>query len=323
MNIIGIDVSKDTLDNYLDKNEKYSEHIKVANDVSGCLKLHEWIKQHKIRKLAIVMEATGIYYKLVADYFADFYDVYVINPLKIKKYAESELSRTKTDKADSKLICDYGKRNLDKLHKYVKQQDNHEELQNLIALYRQLKMQITQNKNRLDIAKDEYIRSILLYLTETLSQKSKEILARIDKLLLKSKHKQQYLNLQTISGISKITAATILNYLLTKQFANANKFIAFAGLSPQIAESGVSVKKPDRMTHYGHRRLKSIFYMPALAAYRSGVFKDFVARLLGKGKSKKLVIVALMRKLAKIAYCVFKSNKPFSLENKKICNKIN
>ncbi len=40
MNILGIDVSKDTLDNHLDKNGK-SEYIQVSNDFSGCLKLHE------------------------------------------------------------------------------------------------------------------------------------------------------------------------------------------------------------------------------------------------------------------------------------------
>lgn len=103
-----------------------------------------------------------------------------------------------------------------------------------------------------------------------------------------------------------------MHYLLKYDFANANKFMAFAGLNPQIGQSGESVKHKEKMTRYGHRKLKSAFYMPALAAFKSETFAPFVQKLLKKGKPKKLIIGAFMRKLAKIAYCVFKSNKPFN-----------
>lgn len=301
----------DTLDLFLDKNSKLSDYTKVSNDVSGCLKIHEWIKQHKIRKAVIVMEATGIYYKTVADYFANMYSVYVVNPLKIHEYAKSHFTRTKTDKADARLIADYGKRHLDKLHPYTKTDKNNAELQDLNALYRQLKAQITQNKNRLYVTRDVYIKGVLSDLIETLEQKAHETMQRIEKLLAQQSHKQHYENLKTITGINK-TAAVILHYLLKYDFANANKFMAFAGLNPQIGQSGESVKHKEKMTRYGHRKLKSAFYMPALAAFKSETFAPFVQKLLKKGKPKKLIIGAFMRKLAKIAYCVFKSNKPFN-----------
>lgn len=312
MNVIGIDVSKDTLDLFLDKNGKISEYKKVSNDVSGCLKIHELIKQHKIRKVAIVMEATGVYYKTVADYFVNVCSVYVVNPLKIYEYAKSHFTRTKTDKADARLIADYGKRHLDKLHPYTKTDKENAELQDLNALYRQIKTQITQNKNRLHVASDVYIQGVLLDLIDNLEQKADEIMQRIEKLLAQSPYKQHYENLKTITGIRNKTAAIILHYLLKYNFANANKFMAFAGLNPQIGQSGESVKHKEKMTRYGHRKLKSAFYMPAVAAYRSQTFAPFVQRLLKKGKPKKLIIGALMRKLAKIAYCVYKSNKPFN-----------
>ena len=34
------------------------------------------------------MEATGIYYENAANYFVEYYDVYVVNPLKIKRHAQ-------------------------------------------------------------------------------------------------------------------------------------------------------------------------------------------------------------------------------------------
>lgn len=311
MNVIGIDVSNNTLDLHLDKNGKTNADKQVSNDISGCLQIQQWIKQQKIRKVVIVMEATGVYYQTVADYFANLYAVYVVNPLKIHEYAKSHFVRTKTDKADARLIADYGKRHLDKLHKYEKPHHIQTELQNLNALYRQIKAQITQNKNRLHIAKDSFIQAVLSDLITILEQRADEISERIDKLLKQSPHKQHYENLQTITGISQKTAAIILNYLLKHDFVNCNKFVAFAGLNPQIAQSGESVKQKEKLTRYGHRKLKSAFYMPALSAYRSDTFAPFVNRLQKQGKCKKVIIVALMRKLAKIAYCVYKSGKPF------------
>lgn len=121
MNIIGLDISKDSFDVFLhnDKTTNNPKHEQFENNLSGCMKLQSWIKQHRIRKIIVAMEATGIYYKTAAEYLSNYYDVYVINPLKIKKYAEANFVRTKTDKADARLIADYAQRHLDKLHLYT------------------------------------------------------------------------------------------------------------------------------------------------------------------------------------------------------------
>ena len=53
----------------------------------------------------VVMEATNIYHEAVATFVHEHgYRVCVANPRQVKAYAESELSRTKTDKTDAKLI---------------------------------------------------------------------------------------------------------------------------------------------------------------------------------------------------------------------------
>lgn len=312
MNVIGIDVSKDTLDCYLDKKSNAGHHFKVSNDIDGFIQIYQFIKKSRIKKIVIVMEATGVYYQKLAEYFADIYAVYVVNPLKIHEYSKSHFVRTKTDKNDARLIADYGKRHLDKLIVYESKNDEQIHLEQLTALYRQLKLQITQNKNRLNIASNEYIKIVLSDLIKILESRAEETLNRIDALLLRSLYKDQYKNLQTIVGIGKCTASILLHHLLSKNFANVSKFIAFAGLNPQIKQSGTSVNGKETTTQYGHRKLKNALYMPALSAYNSPVFADFVNRLLKKGKPKMLVINALMRKLAKIAYCVFKSNKPFN-----------
>lgn len=51
--------------------------------------------------------------------------------------------------------------------------------------------------------------------------------------------------------------------------------------------------------------------MPALVAYRCNAFLDFVGRLKAKGKPIKLILVALMRKLAVIAFTLLANGQEF------------
>ena len=121
----------------------------------------------------------------------------------------------------------------------------------------------------------------------------------------------EYQNLQTIPAIGKETAVILLRHLTDKNFETANKFVAFAGLSPKIEQSGTSVNKKGRLSRYGHRQLKRALFMPALVAYRMNVFPQLVRNLEAAKKPKMIIIVALMRKLAKIAFYIHKTKKPF------------
>ena len=42
-------------------------------------------------------------------------DSFVVNPLQIKRFAQTKLKRTKTDKVDAALIAEYGERMQPKL----------------------------------------------------------------------------------------------------------------------------------------------------------------------------------------------------------------
>lgn len=310
MNTIGLDISQKTIDATLKKSDGSAYHIKISNDSEGFQKLKAWIKTNRVRKTVIGMEATGIYYEAVADTLSETHIVYVINPLKIKNYAESQFSRTKTDKADSNLIAEYTKRHIDKLTAYRKPDNRY--LQKLLSLKNQLKEQQKQIKNRLHSSESETIKTIHEDLIQTYQEKIDQaqtaIEAEIDRQEDKNTH---YRNLQTISGIGKETAAILYAQLTDKNFQTANKFISYIGLSPQIQQSGTSVNKKGKLSRYGHRRLKSALYMPALVAYRTGAFPQLVRNLTNAGKHKMIIIVAIMRKLAKLAYYIVKTGKPY------------
>ena len=310
MNVIGLDVSKDTIDATLITTKGSTEYIKISNNTEGFENLINWIKTKRIRKIAISMEATGIYYEQAAEYLSALYTIFVINPLKIKEYAKSQFSHTKTDKADSKLIAEFANRHLDKLTSF--RPSENPILYKLINLLQQLKDQQKETQNRLHTAKDIYIKSTHEAIIELLEEKIDQTSKRIEGMIKQKESLNiEYQNLQTIPAIGKETAVILLRHLTDKNFETANKFVAFAGLSPKIEQSGTSVNKKGRLSRYGHRQLKRALFMPALVAYRMNVFPQLVSNLEAAKKPKMIIIVALMRKLAKIAFYIHKTKKPF------------
>lgn len=316
MNIIGLDISKDTIDATLYKTNGSIHYIKFKNNDDGLKQFRLWIKGNRIRKVYIGMEATGIYYEKAADMLSSYYTVYVINPLKIKDYGKSRFNRTKTDKADSNLIADYIKRHQDTLIPY--QIPKNKALQKLINLKNQLQQQQKQIKNRLHSTEEDFIRNIHQDLIDTIQDKMEQVKIAISEQIKKQTDYNHYRNLQTIPSIGKDTASVLYAQLTEKHFKTANQFVSYAGLSPAIIQSGTSVRGRGRLSRYGNRRLKSTLYMPALCAYRFNAFPKLINNLKKAGKPKMVIIVAIMRKLAKLAYYIVKTGQPYDAERHRL-----
>ncbi|HID7689065.1 TPA: IS110-like element ISNgo3 family transposase [Neisseria meningitidis] len=316
MNIIGLDISKDTIDATLHKTNGSIHYIKFKNNDDGLKQFRLWIKGNRIRKVYIGMEATGIYYEKAADMLSSYYTVYVINSLKIKDYGKSRFNRTKTDKADSNLIADYIKRHQDTLIPY--QIPKNKALQKLINLKNQLQQQQKQIKNRLHSTEEDFIRNIHQDLIDTIQDKMEQVKIAISEQIKKQTDYNHYRNLQTIPSIGKDTASVLYAQLTEKHFKTANQFVSYAGLSPAIIQSGTSVRGRGRLSRYGNRRLKSTLYMPALCAYRFNAFPKLINNLKKAGKPKMVIIVAIMRKLAKLAYYIVKTGQPYDAERHRL-----
>lgn len=316
MNIIGLDISKDTIDATLHKTNGSIHYIKFKNNDDGLKQFRLWIKGNRIRKAYIGMEATGIYYEKAADMLSSYYTVYVINPLKIKDYGKSRFNRTKTDKADSNLIADYIKRHQDTLIPY--QISKNKALQKLINLKNQLHQHQKQIKNRLHSTEEDFIRNIHQDLIDTIQDKMEQVKIAISEQIKKQTDNNHYRNLQTIPSIGKDTASVLYAQLTEKHFKTANQFVSYAGLSPAIIQSGTSVRGRGRLSRYGNRRLKSTLYMPALCAYRFNAFPKLINNLKKAGKPKMVIIVAIMRKLAKLAYYIVKTGQPYDAERHRL-----
>lgn len=305
---VGSDISQKTIDvQILDENEIY---IKINNNIDGFKKLMNRLSENP-SNYHICMEATGNYYEDFADYMAEQgYHVTVVNPLKISKFAEAEFQKTKTDKQDCKLIAQYCQEKLLKRKgTYQKPTAQQYQVKCLLSYVRQLKEDKVRLENRFTSAKDEFIRSQLKKQIDEQKKYIKAAHSQIE-MLTKSESKER---LKSIPGIGENTAQVLIYFLTMFQFKSANQFAAFAGLSPQQRKSGTSVNKKEKLSRYGNRILKSALYMAAVVAYRVGTFRRFVDNLQKRGKIGKLVIVAIMRKLAALAFTLHSKGESYRI----------
>ena len=309
MQTIGLDISQDKIDTAILENGTYKT-AQFDNTKTGLKSMVQWFRECNIINPHICMEATGSYYELAADYLSDNYRVSVENPFKIKKYGEIMLARTKTDKQDAKLIAKYcANMQPQEWQKPTKQQRR---LQKLITLQNQLTAQSTACKNQIHASNDDFVKGIQKAVLQTLQQQLTIVKAEIKKLIAENTTMSKKFNhLKTIDGIGETTAAAILSFFFGRTFDNAKKYISFLGLSPSEKSSGSSVRGKGRLSKYGHRKAKSAFYMAALVAYRDKMYPDFIARLTSKNKPKKVIITALMRKLATISYHIYTNETTF------------
>ena len=102
---LGIDVSKERLEWCL-LQETGTQQGQADNALAGFKQLQQWLKKRKVSALHVCLEATGVYSVDVAHFLhALGYTVSVVNPARIKGFAQSQMRRSKTDKLDAAVIA--------------------------------------------------------------------------------------------------------------------------------------------------------------------------------------------------------------------------
>ena len=262
---VGVDIAKKKFDVALLMESKY-KHKLFTNDEAGFEAFIVWLLTFNLLcRPLICMEATGAYSQPLADFLvAKGYPVSVVNPAKVKAFAQSELSRAKTDKADAKLIARYALSMQSGLWTPPPPA-----IRRLQALTRRLEhlLEIQQmERNRLDTA-DESITASINSLLKTVEDEIKTIRQAINDLINDNPdldNRRQLL--ESIPGIGSATIAHLLIALSSHQgFTNAKQVVAFAGLAPYLRESGPWSGKT-RIAKSGDPILRKALYMPALCA---------------------------------------------------------
>lgn len=312
--ILGIDIAKLKFNVCLIKINGKLKHKVFANHEAGCTQLLEWLSKQGIEQVHACLEATGTYGESLALFLHEAgHNVSVINLAAIKAFAQSRLSRTKTDRVDAELIARFCLAQAPPAWRPLPA-----EVRELQALVRRLESLIemrVMEENRLESAITvdsvrQSVEELLAYLNKQIKRTEELIREHIDN---HPTLKQQSELLDSIPGIAQSTAAHLLAEITDiKQYSSARQVAAYAGLVPRERQSGTSLRGRTRLSKIGNARLRKALYFPAITAIRcSPFFQAWAKGLQERGKSKMSVICAVMRKLVHLAYGVLKSGKAF------------
>lgn len=262
------------------------------------------------------MEATGYYHYKLA-YFLQENEVLVSveNPLSVKRFIQMKLSKIKTDKSDSKMICKYAESvELRLWEGESKDQQECLQMTRILSVYTK---QSTMLKNKIhgEEVLGEPSKVVLKSLKRSLKMIVKEIQMIEEKLLeIVKKENQELLTLlETIPGIGRKTS--IMLVVLTdgfSRFQSAAELCSYAGITPVIRQSGTSVNGRPRISKVGNQKLRNLLFLCSFNACKyNPACKALFDRIVAKGKSKKLALIAVCNKLLKQAFAISKSRIPY------------
>lgn len=317
---LGMDVSKAKLDCLLLKPLTGKRKSKsLENTPAGIKTLLAWLDKQGVgtTQVHVVMEPTGIYHEAAALALTDAgIRVTLVNPLHVRRYAQSLGVLSKTDATDAALLARFGKER--QPEPWQPPSAAVRQLQALLARRDAIAQDIQREQNRLDQAMLSKapepvlasIRAGLRHLHEQQRQLQEALSQHIDNDPdLRDKHAL----LHTIPGVGDRVAERFTALLGDARFHSAEQLAAYLGLVPVQWESGTSVHAPARLSKAGPARVRGLLYMPAVIAKQHNPHvKALYERLLARGKTKMAAIGAAMRKLVHLCFGVVRSGQPYA-----------
>lgn len=284
---VGIDISKEKIDIFYD-----NKFFIVKNNERLLRKFFKGLPLES----KIVMEATGKYHRLSHTILVSLgFKVMLINPFQSRNFAKSMNVICKTDKVDAKILALYAEK-MD-FKESILPKPEEMELQELTRHLEDLK----KIKRDLDRRFREAEGFIAKSLKRALASIEDQIKATEEKVREAVGNDSSLANkceiLTSIPGVGQTSAINLLSLLRELGELNKNQIVAIAGLAPCNNDSGTFRGK--RYVRGGRRSIRSNLYMPVLGAVtqHNKRLKAIYEKLVLSGKSKKVALIACMRKL--------------------------
>jgi len=295
--VVGIDVASSHVDVACVGAALPAELAHIRNDAEGHSALAEALV--KLQPALVLMEATGGYEAALACALqAAGLRVAVINPRMARDFARAMQRLAKTDRIDAATLAEFaavlaqrpdGERFVRPLSE-PEQQD----LAALVTRRRQLVAMQLSERQRLRLARPvtrPSIEAILEAIARQLDEVDAEMVSHVEK-----HHAAMAKLLQSVAGIGRVAAATLIAELPELGRLNRRQIGALVGVAPYANDSGRS--RGRRRIVGGRFEVRRALYMATLAATRfNPAIRAFYERLVAAGKLKKVALIACMRKL--------------------------
>lgn len=180
-----------------------------------------------------------------------------VNPARIKGFAQGELLRKKTDRADAALLARFGLAL--QPEPWVAPSLELRQLRALVERPQSLKEMHQQEANRLEAAMNqagmrESIEGHMQWLQDSIRKLERQINDHIDG------HpglREDARLITSIPGVGNTTAAKVMAYLGdVRRFRNAKALAAFIGVTPRLKLSGSSVRGRSMISRSGHAAIR-------------------------------------------------------------------
>lgn len=293
--LIGVDVAKASLAIAASGSDEVTT---LANEPKA---IRAWLKT-LTGPACLAVEATNMFHvALVDSAYALGHTVYVVDGYRLKQYRESIGGRAKTDVTDARLLLRYLKNEREDLRPWSPPPKGYATLQRLLR--RRALLVQTKDQLRQSLACLPELKSSSAALLRHLTRMDALICKRLRKTLTDLGWDEQVNRCQAIEGIGPLTGAALTMIFHRGDFASADAYIAFMGMDVRARDSG-TFRGRRKLTKRGDPEIRRLLYMAAMTARRSAAWKDFYERALARGLTATQALVALGRKLARIAFAL-------------------
>ena len=303
--IVGIDVSKDTLDVALHPD---GEAFTVARDAAGIDALIARLRPLRVKLVAL--EATGGFEAVAAASLgAAGLPVAVVNPARVRNYAKALNQRAKTDAIDARVIAAFAA--AAKLEARPLPDAATRLLADLVGRRRQIIDMVKAEQQRKKRLTNKRLLGSIARLLKALQKELSEIDAEIDESMRGSpawRDKEDLL--ASVPGVGPVIARTLIAELPELGTLDRRQVAALAGLAPWTRQSGQW--KGKSFIGGGRASVRGALFLGALVAGRHNpVLKAFRQRLVEAGKPKMVAAIALARKLLTILNAMLRDGAPW------------
>jgi transposase len=270
----------------------------------------------------LVLEPTGGYELALAHFaLSQGWLVRLPNPKQVRDFAKARGRRAKTDAQDAIVLARFAAEGeapawqplpepLSQLESLQRRKDDLEQLLRQERNRRHALAQRPHQHAEVGASVDRIIDALEDDL-ETVERAIEELLRGQAEL------REAAQRLRTVPGVGVKTVVPLLVLLwrwqvLTEGQGSSKGLTAYVGLDPQAFESGTSVHKAASISRMGDKVVRGKLFMAALGGLRGrNPLRGFSERLVGRGKKKKVALVAAMRKLLIWAWKVFQTQSVF------------
>ena len=324
MQTMGVDVAKMTLEAAVVQDGHCRALGSFANTPEGWDALATQVAPGAPGAVQLVLEPTGGYELGVALWaYQRGWQVLRPNPRQVRDWAKSQGRRAKTDAQDAQVLAQYGAQTQVPILQWQPLPAAVSELEQLLHRRDEVAALLQRERTRqqqlvvrpgMPAAVPASVRRLIGALEAELAELERAIAGHL------AQHPDQCAARDRLLSVPGVGARNVLPLLVllgrwqaqTDGRGSPKGLVAYAGLDPQPYQSGTSVHRHPAISRQGAPHLRSRLYMGALGALRGkNAVRSFYDHLVGRGKPKKLALVAAARKILVWAWAVYHSGAPF------------